>query len=231
MSNAKKMISQKQVEKVHQIVEPRYKKIRCWVHSWLHVKEVVKAARVLAEMEGEDVNACLVAAYCHDLGRLAGEERGPVPKILGDKGHAALSVEPTKEVLATVGIGGKTAKEITEAVAVHSIKKYTGPNKIARILQDADRKNGLGKWGFVRAVKFFTKIKLGQVTEKTDLEVLVKKSYQLLIQNPADIKTVIGVLKFTLEWYDELLNTEAAREYLKGDYLFTKRMLVRLEKV
>ncbi len=197
----------------------------------MHVKEVVKAAEGLAKMEGEDVGACKIAAYCHDLGRVAEEERGPVPKIPGDKGHAALSVEPTKEVLATVGISGKLAKEITEAVAVHTVKKYTGPNKIAHILQDADRKNGLGKWGFVRAVKFFTKIKLGRVTEKTDLEALVKKSYQLLAQNPADIKTVIGVLKFTLEWYDELLNTQAARKYLREDYLFTKRILKKLEKI
>lgn len=198
------MISQSQVEKVHRLVVPQYKKLSCWVHGWLHVKEVVKAAGELAKMESEDVGAYKVAAYCHDLGRVVEEGRGPVPKIPGDKGHAALSVEPTKEVLATVGIDGKLAKEITEAAAVHSVKKYTGPNKIAQILQDADRKNGLGRWGFVRAVKFFTTIELGRVTEKTDLDLLVKKSYRLLVQSPADVKTVIGVLKFTLEWYDEL---------------------------
>jgi len=225
------MITQKQVDKVRQLVVPQYKKISCWVHGWLHVKEVVKAAGELAKMEGEDVGACVVAAYCHDLGRIAEEGRGPVPKTPGDKGHAALSVEPTKEVLATVGIDGKLAKEITEAVAVHSVKKYTGPNKIAHILQDADRKNGLGKWGFVRAVKFFTKLDVGRVTEKSDLEALIKRSYRLVAQSPKDRKTVIDVLKFTLEWYDDLLNTRAAEKYLKGDYLFTKKMLKRLERL
>jgi len=143
------------LEKVRELVKPQYDKLGCWIHSWMHIEDVVKFSRELAELEGIDPFPCIVAAYCHDLGRIEEELR----ELRGDLylPHALLSIEPTIDVLKEVGIFGVNFAKIVEAVAVHSYRVYEGNNEVARILQDADKLVGLGPRGFLDLIKHFGK--------------------------------------------------------------------------
>lgn len=119
----------------------------------MHIKDVVKNSERLAELEGVKIVPCVIAAYCHDLGRIEEEARKqrkeyPLP-------HALLSIEPTIKVLQEVGISGIDFDEIVEAVAVHSYRVYEGKNNVARILQDADKITGLGPRTFLDIIKYF----------------------------------------------------------------------------
>ena len=108
--------------RVKNLVKPKYNELECWSHKWLHVEDVAENSERLAQLENANVNSCIIAAYCHDLGRIEEEKGNTTP-------HAALSIEPTKNILRKVGISGEDFDRIVEAVAVHSMKKYSGKNK------------------------------------------------------------------------------------------------------
>jgi len=187
------------------------------------VEKVVEGVIILAEMEGVDSYLCQAAAYCHDLGRVIEEEKGLYNPIPGTPGHAGLGVIPTKEILRKVGIVGQDAKNVIEAVKVHQLKKYEGRNKIVLILQDADRKNGLGKWGVIRAMAFNLEMNIPKPSEK-ELDAAIDKNFKVIKKDPKLIRKFIENTDFSMTWYSELLNTRSAREYLKEDYLYTKKL-------
>tara|TARA_Y100000310_G_C20544098_1_gene744752 strand:- start:297 stop:713 length:417 start_codon:yes stop_codon:yes gene_type:complete len=130
--------------RVERLVKLQYDELECWVHSWPHIQYVVERAKELAELENLNPEPCMIAAYCHDLGRIE-EER---MRKNGETAlpHALLSIAPTINILNEVGISGIDFSKIVEAVTIHSYRVYEGKNNVARILQDADKMSGLCLW-------------------------------------------------------------------------------------
>ena len=216
------------LKKVESLVRPQYAKIERWPHGWFHVEKVVQHAKELARMEGADPFLCQIAAYCHDLGRVVEEEKKLYSPVPGAPGHAGLSVIPTQKILDEVVITGKDADKVIEAVKVHQLKKYQGDNEVALILQDADRKNGLGKWGAVRAMVFNLEMDIPKPEDK-DLNSVIDSNIKIIKTNPELKEKFIKNSLFALTWYEKLLNTKSAVSYLKEDYLVTKNLYNRVK--
>jgi len=225
------MDKQAKLEIVKRLTKPYYDQIECWTHGWPHIVDTVKAARDLAQMEGADPFLCQVAAYCHDLGRLEEERKKMVnPKPHTSLMHARMSVKPTKKILERVGIKGKDRDDIIEAVIIHPSKKYEGENKIALILQDADRSSGFGKQAILRFAAFNCQLEFGSPTED-NLDEKFAWVERKLKKDAVVRQRMIEVLKYALKWYDVLLNTKSAKEYIKERYSLNKKFFEKLEKM
>ena len=207
------------LEKVKELVKPQYDTLECWVHAWPHIEDVAKNAQRIAEEENADVDCCVIAAYCHDLGRIEEEAR----KKRGDSPlpHALLSIEPTMKVLQQIGISGVKFNEIIEAVAVHSYRVYEGKNNVARVLQDADKmSSGFGPYRILTIIKYFTGkdyVDSEEIINNKDnqekLEELCRISLKQL--NNKAMEEVKKAISFVLEWF-EMLHTNSAKSLMAG---------------
>jgi len=224
------MTDQEILEKVKSEVEPIYKKIKLWAHGYRHIENVVKAAKDLARMEKADELLCQIAAYCHDLGRLEEEKRGLVDPIPGAPSqHAFFSVAPTKKILDELPISDQDKKLILEAVGIHAVKKYEGDNKIALILQDADRSDGFNKFAILRFGCFNCQIPMCKPKNDLEIDQQYKRIIKIMKQDQSVRQMMIRTLKHVSRWYDVLLNTESARIYLKDGYNSNNALLQKLE--
>ncbi|MAH03322.1 hypothetical protein CMI39_00880 [Candidatus Pacearchaeota archaeon] len=220
---------------IREFVKPKYEKLKCWVHKWHHVERVAYYSGILAELENADKESCIIAAYCHDLGRIEEE------KLKTEKGssspHPLLSIEPTIKILQENGISGVKFSEIIEAIIVHSYKIYDGNNKVAQILQDADKMAGLGFHGILDAVKYFggkdyidsKKIRDNQ-KDSRKLKEFCGEIFRKIEKDVLE-KTLRG-LKFKSEWFD-MLHTESAKKIIRKDYEdfeWARNKLINLEQ-
>lgn len=211
------------LKNVEKLVKPTYLKIKIWTHGWLHILNVVEAARKIAEMEGVDPLPCQIAAYCHDLGRLEEEERGLVKyKVGSPSSHAVLSIKPTKEILDTLDLDQETKNQIIEAVQLHNIRKYEGDNKILLILQDADRADGFNKFSILRFAHFNLEMKLEEPKNDSEIEEMYDWVVGEIAKDQILKDKMIHTLEFVMQWYDELMNTKSAKVLLKDGYKFIK---------
>ena len=113
-------------------------------HDDLHIRRVVQMALVLAKEEGADENIVLPAAYFHDMVN--------VPKNDPRRSMASrLSGEAAVEYLQSVGYPAQYFDAIKHAIAAHSFSANITPQTIeAKVVQDADRLDGLGAIGMAR---------------------------------------------------------------------------------
>lgn len=220
------MITNEQVKRVRELIKPIYDQVECWVHSWPHVERVSNYAKELATLEGIDQNICLVAAYCHDLGRLEEEKR----KQRGDQEfpHSLLSIEPTVKILQQVGITGPDFAKIVEAVAVHSCKIYSGKNEVAKVLQDADKMNGFDSYGILGGIKYFG----GEdyldpkeiIANRRDNEKMKQMCTETLknLDGETLTKTIKG-LNYLVEWWGMFHFEKSSRSMMKKHFEFLKQ--------
>lgn len=221
------------VEQVKKLVKPEYDKLKCWIHSWPHIEKVVNNIKKLAELEKVNPEPCMIAAYCHDLGRIEEEKREekgekPLP-------HALFSIEPTIKILQKVGISGIEFAQIIEAVAVHSYKIYDGTNKVAQILQDADKMAGFGPWTIIAAVKFWggeeyinSKEIIKNGKDKNKLKEMADFTLEKIEKGPILDGAIYG-LDYILKWWD-MFHTKHARDFAQEGYeylLEAKEFLVK----
>ncbi|MBT4135730.1 hypothetical protein HOD75_04330 [archaeon] len=213
------------LDHTYALVKPQYDTLDCWVHSWPHVERVSDNAKLVAQKEGLDYILPVISAYCHDLGRIEEE----VMKSRGDSNvppHALLSIEPTAEVLRTIGLSGKDFGEVIEAVTVHSYRVYEGGNNVAKVLQDADKMNGFGPYGILGAFKYFGNKDLISpediVENRNNPAVLWDFCDKSLDEaSPECLKGTLRGLGFVLEWYD-MLHTDSAKRIITPEYYTTK---------
>jgi uncharacterized protein len=113
-------------------------------HDLLHISRVVKAALRLAGEEGADMHVVLPAAYFHDFIN--------VPKDDPRRKEASrLSATAAVEYLAAVGYPARYFDAIRHAIAAHSFSANIRPETPeAKVVQDADRLDGLGAIGIAR---------------------------------------------------------------------------------
>ncbi|MHB8600408.1 MAG: HD domain-containing protein [Ktedonobacteraceae bacterium] len=127
---------------IYQEVKKRFATIDDLAHGWEHVQRVYTLAISIAEQEGADSFIVGVAALMHDLGRAAPH---------ATRHHAEVSVTLAKEILDAQNVPPSTRQAILHAIEAHSFSRNVAPRTLeARVLQDADRLDGLGATGIIR---------------------------------------------------------------------------------
>lgn len=111
-------------------------------HGMDHVIRVAKLARHIAEKEDySDPQEAEIAGLLHDIGRTVQEE---------EKGHGPAGVPPAKELLDRyTSYDDEVKTRILNAIRDHSAFKAEG--RLTHIVQDADKLDGLGAIGLMRA--------------------------------------------------------------------------------
>ena len=220
------------LEKVKKLTRPTYDRLKNWAHGWVHIENVARASKKLAQEEGADVLACQIAAYCHDLGRLEEEKRKMVnPKPGSPSAHAVFSVNPAEKILDEVGIAGKRREDIIEAIKLHNIRKYEGPNIIFSILQDADRSDGFTKIAILRFAIFNVGLEISKPKDRKETEQALGWIDEQLKNDPEKARKMIEVLEFAIGWYENLLNFKSSAKLYRNGYLFIKKYRDDLKKL
>lgn len=113
-------------------------------HDLFHVKRVIAMARRLAAAEGADENVVVPAAYFHDF--------VTVPKNDPRRAQASrLSAEAAVAWLGEVGYPATYLPAIAHAIAAHSFSARIPCETLeAKVVQDADRLDGIGAIGIAR---------------------------------------------------------------------------------
>jgi uncharacterized protein len=113
-------------------------------HDYLHVRRVVNMALKLAGEEGADINVVMPAAFFHDCVN--------VPKNDPRRKEASrLSAEAAVEYLKSVNYPAQYFDAIKHAIIAHSFSANIPAETIeAKVVQDADRLDGLGAIGIAR---------------------------------------------------------------------------------
>lgn len=113
-------------------------------HDLLHFQRVVRAAKNLCEKEGGNLDVVGPAAWLHDL--------VIVPKNDPRRSQASrLSAEAATQFLTELGYSKELLPEIAHAVEAHSFSAEIEARTLeAKIVQDADRLDGLGAIGIAR---------------------------------------------------------------------------------
>lgn len=113
-------------------------------HDLLHFQRVVGLAKQLCRLEGGREEIVIPAAWLHDL--------VVVPKDSSLRSRASrLSAEKAREFLATIEYPRECYDDIAHAIEGHSFSANIEVRTIeAKIVQDADRLDGLGAIGIAR---------------------------------------------------------------------------------
>ena len=113
-------------------------------HDMLHLKRVVKTAKQLARSENARLEVVVPAAWLHDF--------IVVPKNDPRRAQASrISAEAAVQFLAEIGYPGEYFPAIAHAIEAHSFSANIRAETVeARVVQDADRLDGLGAIGVAR---------------------------------------------------------------------------------
>lgn len=113
-------------------------------HDILHVERVVNTAKSLAEKEGADLDVVIPAAWLHDF--------VVIPKNDPRRSQASrISAQAAVAYLREIGYPQEHHAAIAHAIESHSFSAAINPRTLeARVVQDADRLDGLGAIGLAR---------------------------------------------------------------------------------
>ena len=115
-------------------------------HDIEHVKRVVHSAKAFAEAEGADMEVVLPAAWLHDCVAVA--KNSPLRKKA-----SGLAADKAAELLADWGYPTDKLDAIKHAIEAHSFSANIPTRTLeAQVVQDADRMDGIGAIGLVRAL-------------------------------------------------------------------------------
>lgn len=113
-------------------------------HDLAHADRVWHNARAIADAEGGDLRVLLAAAYLHDLVSL--------PKDHPDRARSStLAAEAAAPILQKLGFKAEDIAVCQHVIAAHSFSaNIAAETREAKILQDADRLDGIGAIGIAR---------------------------------------------------------------------------------
>src|SRR5579864_6957624 len=131
----------KDINGLYKEVEGQFTRYHHIAHGFDHVLRVAKLAKYIAEQEGYDPQEAEVAGLLHDIGRTLQK---------GEKNHGPTGVPLASKLLDTFTQYDRQTKErILNAIRDHS-ELYT-EGELTHIVQDADKLDGLGAIGIMRA--------------------------------------------------------------------------------
>ncbi len=183
-------------------------------HDYLHVCRVVNMSVKLAAEEGADISVVMPAAFFHDCVN--------VPKNDPRRKEASrLSAEATVDYLASVKYPPEYFDRIKHAIIAHSFSaNITAETIEAKVVQDADRLDGLGAIGIARCFTVGT---------------LLERSYYCAGDALADQRKPDDQL-YTIDHFfvklfriAETLQTASARREGQRRVLFMKEFLTQLQ--
>jgi len=117
-------------------------------HDLSHVLRVVKTAKELCALEGAKMEVVVPAAYLHDCVYISKKD----PRR---SQASTLSADFAMNLLKDWGYPEEYFKEIHQAIRAHSFSAQVPPESLeAKIVQDADRIDGLGAIGICRSMAF-----------------------------------------------------------------------------
>ena len=222
-------------EKAEAIVKPKYLSLNDkWAHGWPHIKRVAHVSEKLAIKVGVDPVACIIAAYCHDLGTFEEKSYGE-GRELGNTDHSLWSIGPTIQLLEDIGVTGYEKGAIVAAVANHSFKNYQGKDIIGSVLRDADKSDALGPWGTLRCSRHHFKKDLAgteKILKYSDNMENIKNLAWITfyeIKKREDKLKYLENLTFVLEW-DELkmFHHKEIYDLIRDDLEYTKKERIDL---
>lgn len=113
-------------------------------HDLLHFRRVVKSATQIAKAENAKLEVVIPAAWLHDL--------VIVPKNDPRRSQASrLSAQAAIEYLTQINYPQEYHNDIAHAIEAHSFSANITPTTLeAKVVQDADRLDGLGAIGVAR---------------------------------------------------------------------------------
>lgn len=183
-------------------------------HDFLHFQRVVRTAKKLAETEGARMEVVIPAAWLHDL--------VIVPKNHpGRKEASRLSAAAAVVFLRGIGYPENYFEDIAHAVEAHSFSANIETRTLeAKIVQDADRLDGLGAIGIARCFATAGLIKRAFYSERDPF---------CQGRSPDDAQFTIDHFFAKLFKTVEILKTDAARAEGAKRVQVMKRYLEDLE--
>lgn len=183
-------------------------------HDFLHIRRVVTAAIKFAREEGADLNIVLPAAYFHDFVN--------VPKNDPRRAQAStLSGIAAVEYLQSVNYPAQYFDGIKHAITTHSFSANIPCETIeAKVVQDADRLDGLGAIGIARC--FSTSTIMGRPYYSEE---------DMLAENRAPDDKLFAIDHFFVKLFKtaETLQTNSARTEGARRVQFMKTYLQQLK--
>ncbi|OIN99835.1 MAG: hydrolase [Desulfovibrionaceae bacterium CG1_02_65_16] len=165
------------------------------VHDLLHLQRVAATARRIAASEGADLRVVIPAAWLHDYVNL--------PKDDPRRDHASrLSAVEARAYLASIGYPPDLLPAIVHAIEAHSFSAGIAARTLeAKVVQDADRLDGIGAIGIARcfacagvmARPFYSPADPFCVTrEPDDAHFTIDHFYRKLFKTAATMQTAAG---------------------------------------
>jgi len=183
-------------------------------HDYLHIRRVVASALEFALEEGAEMGVVLPAAYFHDFVN--------VPKNDPRRKEASrLSAEAAVAYLQSVDYPAEYFDAIKHAIAAHSFSANIPCETIeARVVQDADRLDGLGAIGVARCFSTSTLMRRPYYDED-----------DVLAENRAPDDRLYAVDHFFVKLFKtaETLQTKSARAEGARRVAFMKEFLIQLK--
>lgn len=140
--------------KISEHIKSECEKVPDPTHDFLHVMRVVNWAKKIARAENADLNVVVPAAYLHDVVN--------VPKNDPRRKEASrLSADSAVLFLSNIGYPQHFLPSVHHAITAHSFSAGIEAKSLeAKVVQDADRLDGLGAIGVARC--FATAGKMGR---------------------------------------------------------------------
>ncbi|MGZ3786944.1 MAG: HD domain-containing protein [Bacteriovorax sp.] len=182
-------------------------------HDLAHVKRVVKTARSLALVEGAVLEVVIPAAWLHDIVNL--------PKNHPERSSASkMAAIEALALLKEISYPSEYFKAIAHAIEAHSFSGGVAPETLeAKIVQDADRLDGLGAIGLARLFSISTQLNRpfyfyeDPFAEKRDLD---------------DKQFAIDHIEIKLKKVVGMMNTPSAKAEALKRFQFIENYLMQL---
>lgn len=170
-------------------------------HGFNHINKVRNYAVEICKEEEGDLFATEVAALAHDLGRAVEEDSEK-------KHHALLSLYEVHDFLQQLYSKGvmsiDTWRKVSSAIAKHSELPKKETELTQKIIRDADRLDGLGINGMIRALEHARDRKLPFYSEG-------EKIFYKEEEVAEKAKTAIGNINFVYDWR-KILELDVAKK-------------------
>ncbi len=118
-------------------------------HDFDHSKRVLNIALSIGEKENADLNIIKISALLHDIGRQKQDESK------GKFCHAEEGAKMAREILEEFGLDKDLINSVVHCIETHRFRKGNPPlTKEAKVIYDADKLDGIGAIGILRATSF-----------------------------------------------------------------------------
>ena len=152
------------VEKIKALAEKKFESTRA-SHDWEHTLRVYRLCEKIGTAEGADMEALLIAACLHDIGRCYQDASN------GQVCHAEKGEAIASRMIQSIAISEERKKNILHCIRSHRFRGDRSPEtREAKILFDADKLDAIGAVGVARAFLFAGEVGAMLHNSHTDIE-------------------------------------------------------------